>query len=105
MRAYRETVRIERNAPTRSARGAEVDVWTEVATVRAAVLPLTGREFYAAQQVNAEITYKVRLRYRADVTSGCRLVWRSQVLEVVGPPVNVESRNRELVLNCKVLND
>jgi SPP1 family predicted phage head-tail adaptor len=105
MQLLRETVSVQSNTPTRSARGAEVDAWTTLATVRADVAPLDGREYYAAQQVNSEITYKVRMRYISGVTSGSRVVWGSEVLEVVGPPITPRARRRELVLMCRQVND
>lgn len=105
MQLLRETVSVQTNMPTRSARGAEVDAWTTLATVRAEVAPLQGREFFAAQQINSEITYKVRMRWLSGVTSGARLVWGSEVLEVVGPPINTKAQKRELVLMCRQVND
>ena len=105
MQFLRETVTIQKNVPTRSARGAEVDVWSDVATVRADISPLAGREFFAAQAVNSEITYKAIIRYVDGIESGHRLQWRARTLEIVGPPINKNARNRELHLMCRVIND
>ena len=105
MQLLRETVSVQTNTPTRSARGAEVDAWTTLATVRAEVAPLQGREFFAAQQINSEITYKVKMRWISGVTSGSRVLWGSELLEVVGPPINTKARKRELVLMCRQIND
>lgn len=104
MRAYRHLLVLQRNTPARSARGAEVDAWAEVAQVLGDVSPLGAREFYAAQANNSEIEYEVRMHYRDDLTSGMRIVWGAQVLEIVGPPRNLASRNREMIARCKVVN-
>ena len=48
MKAYRHLLVLQRNTPARSARGAEVDAWAEVAQVLGDVSPLGAREFYAA---------------------------------------------------------
>jgi SPP1 family predicted phage head-tail adaptor len=103
MRAYRHPLTIQLNTPTRSTRGAEVDSWTTLASVLGDVSPLGSREFYAAQQTNSEIVYEVRLHYRPDVTSGMRILWNGQTLEIVGPPRNLGSRNRDMIARCRVI--
>jgi SPP1 family predicted phage head-tail adaptor len=40
---------------------------TPVATVRAAVESLTGRELYSAQQKVSEVTHKITMRYQAGI--------------------------------------
>lgn len=54
-------------------------VWTDLATVWAAVEPLTGREFWAQQQVQSEITVRIKVRYRSDITTGMRAVYNEAI--------------------------
>lgn len=54
-------------------------VWTDLAEVWAAVEPLTGREFWAQQQVQSEITVRVKVRYRSDITTGMRVVYNEAI--------------------------
>jgi len=49
--------------PTQDSYGQEVTGWSTVATVWAAVEPINGREYLAAQQLNAETKVRIRLRY------------------------------------------
>lgn len=58
--------------------------WVDVATVWARVVPLRGREFFAAAQIQQENTVRVILRKRSDVTSAWRLVWRGVAHDVTG---------------------
>lgn len=84
-------VRIERlveGSPNQDAGGVPDTTWTEVATVWAAVEPLKGREFLAAQQVSSEVTGQIRIRHRAGVDAKMRCVYGSRyydVLAVVDP--------------------
>lgn len=50
--------------------------WQDVATVWAQVLPLRGREFFAAAAVQQEASIKVTLRYRPDVSPSMRVIWQ-----------------------------
>ncbi len=46
--------------------------WEEVDTVWGAIEPITGREFWAQQQVQSEITARIRIRYRTDLAAGMK---------------------------------
>jgi len=53
--------------------GGEVESWGNIATVWARIEQLTGREFFAAQQINSEINTKITIRPMA-VTADMRAV-------------------------------
>lgn len=40
-----------------------VITWTEVKTVRASIRPITGREFFASQEVQADVTHRIMMRF------------------------------------------
>lgn len=44
--------------------GEPISTWQKFAEVWAAIEPLTGREYWAQQQVQSEITVRIRIRYR-----------------------------------------
>jgi len=60
-------VKILRLVKERNEFGEPVDTWKEVCTVWAAVEPLRGREFIAALRENAEVTTRIRIRYREGI--------------------------------------
>jgi SPP1 family predicted phage head-tail adaptor len=74
--------------------------WGDVTTVWAELLPQSGREFFRASQVRADLTDVVRIRYRPGISARMRLLLNGRVLNLAAPPVNVEDRNRELLLYC-----
>jgi len=100
----RHLVSIRNNTPTVTGQGERVDVWTEAVKRYAEIVPLEGRDFYAAQQVNSEISTRITLRWEnIDLTSKSRIVYGAQVYEIVAPPINTNMEYRELVLMCKEL--
>lgn len=81
--AMREQITLQAYTATRDAYGGEVITWADQATVWGAVDAITGRESYAAQQLDSVVTLRVRLRMRSDVTTKWRALWRSQVLSIM----------------------
>lgn len=78
-----ERVTIEAPTSTRTASGAPVLSWGVVATVYADVHGVSGREIVQSMQVDGLVTHRVKIRFREDVDSQCRILWRGKVLEVV----------------------
>jgi SPP1 family predicted phage head-tail adaptor len=93
-------VALQTATETQDGFGAPVPAWATTATVWGEMVDLTGREFFAAQQENAEVSTRIRIRYLAGVTPKMQAVVSSRtfdILAVMGP----EGRKRELHLMCK----
>lgn len=71
----RYLVAIEQQASARDAFGAEQDNWSTFALVYAGFETLSGRELFNAQKLNAEITTKITIRWRAGVLPEMRVNW------------------------------
>ena len=86
--------------PTRAddGMGGKTTTWTTLATVRAAIWPLKGTEAVEARKETGTITHRIRIRYLAGITAGCRVAFGSRTFELVAPPINMDERNRELEL-------
>lgn len=69
----RITIQSATTAP--DAYGEPIETWSDLATLWAQVVPLGGREFFEARQVNAEQTVRFRIRYRADITREMRVIY------------------------------
>lgn len=80
--------------------GQPIEAWTPYAAVWAAVEPLNGREFIAAQAVQSEITIRVRLRYRQEVLPADRVGHDGKFYDITAV-INPKSGNVELVLMCE----
>lgn len=84
MRAGRlnQRITIERVTETRGASGGITRAWATFATVWGRVMPLRGREFYAAQAVQAETDVKVEIRTLEGITEKMRAVVAGQVYDI-----------------------
>jgi len=82
--------------------GQPVDAWEDVLTTWATVQPVSGREFQEGAQVEAEVTHKVWLRWRAGATPRptMRLLFAGRVFEITSV-VNVNEGKRMWLLLCK----
>lgn len=80
--------------------GEPTENWTTLATVWASVEPLSGEEFFQAQQENAEVTHRVRLRFRSGITPKHRLKVGTRILDIVSV-IDPEERGLELELLCR----
>jgi SPP1 family predicted phage head-tail adaptor len=80
------------------AMGQDSITWLDVATVWAQCQAVRGREFFAAAQVQQEQTIKVRIRYRADVSTMHRILWEGRAHDITG--VVPVGRKNMLELMC-----
>ena len=60
----RHRLTIQSAAEVKNLDGEAVKTWTAVATVWGSVEPMTGKELFNAQQVQAQVTHKVMIRGR-----------------------------------------
>jgi SPP1 family predicted phage head-tail adaptor len=73
--------------------------WEELDTVWAAIEPLSGREFWAQQQVQSEITAKIRIRYRSDISVGMKAEYSGKTYFIKNI-IDHKENHRELWLMC-----
>ena len=95
-----QRVTIERFTSTTDAWGGTVEAWSPLATVWAGVEPLVGREYFAADAAQSEVTAKIRMRYRPGITPQDRVVHKGRNYNIVSV-IDVRSAGRELVLMVK----
>lgn len=80
--------------------GQPLQAWADVATVWAQAQPMRGRDYLAAAAINSEASVRFRVRYRDDVTSAMRVLWRGVAHAIVAPPVDVNGGRHTLELMC-----
>ena len=94
----RHRVTLSSKTATTDEYGGPVEVWTDVATnIPASVEPLSGRELVNAQTVNAEITTRITMRYRAGVIAANRITFDGKFYNLFSV-VDPELRHRELII-------
>lgn len=97
---YRHRVEIQAPAKSYDSEGQQLTTWTTVATVWAEIIPLTGREYFQAKAVNAEITHRVVMRYRRGMKTTWRLLYGARALEIISI-ADAEENHVESELLCR----
>jgi len=95
-----QRVTLERYTSTTDEWGSPIEAWAPLFTCWAAVEPLTGREYFAADAAQSEVTARIRMRYRPGITSQDRVIHDGKTYNIV-TVIDVRSEHRELVLMCK----
>jgi len=95
----RHSVAIQAHATSIDSYGGNVGSWSTVATVRAAIEPVSGTEARRDGQTAAEQVVRVVMRYRSDLTEQHRLLWGSVVYNIKSLACRDEAR-RWLELTC-----
>lgn len=75
--------------------GNYIEVW-------ASITPIVGKEFFAAEKENSEITHKIRIRYASGIKPSMRVNFNNRIFQIMSV-INYQERNSELQLMCKEL--
>ena len=78
------------------------DSWLPIVQTWAAVTPLVGREYLAAQAAMSEVKVKIIMRYRPGITPADRVSHGGQVYGIEAV-IDVHSSRRELHLMCRAI--
>lgn len=80
--------------------GSEIVEWQDEFSVWAEYLVKSGREFYAAQKINSEISAAFKLWYRCDIVPTMRIRAGNRYYDILY--VNDEKKYEgEMVLGCR----
>ena len=77
-------------------RGAPPRIGDKQFTVWASVEALTGRELVTAGQLEGDIQYRVKMRYRAGVRPDWYFTWQGRIFNPTEPPRDPDGRDAEL---------
>lgn len=75
-------VDILKRSVSENLQGEGIETFDVVETVWAEMSDLRGREFFASQQVQTEVSTRFRMRYRAGVTTADRLACDGQQYDI-----------------------
>jgi len=87
MRAGRLKHRISLEKPVKKQdpdSGEIVDSWQKVADLWAEIAPASVREFVAAQATQSEVTGRIVIRYRPDITNKFRITHKGRIYNIHG---------------------
>jgi SPP1 family predicted phage head-tail adaptor len=76
--------------------------WAVFAEPWAAVEPLRGREFWAAQELQSRVTTRIRIRYVEGITPKMRVLFGTRIY-LINTVIDQEEGHRETQLMCEEL--
>jgi SPP1 family predicted phage head-tail adaptor len=96
---YRLT--LQQSTESRSKTGATTEAWSDLATVSAEKMDLSGREYDAESLVST----RFRIGYRADldINAKMRCICNGKTYSLASPPLDPDGKRRELILMCKAV--
>lgn len=100
--ALGQRIRLQQRSVAQDPTGGQLATWTDVATVWAEVVPLSGRELIAAQAVASETSHQITMRWQpafADpkTVAALRVVFNGRHFNI-NAAINEDERNRTLTL-------
>lgn len=95
----RHIVTFQRSELVKLHSGARENQWIDIATTRAEVKSISGRELIASGAEMSEITVRVWMRYRPDINSTCRMVFNGLNYDIQSVIPDVKRTRLELL--CK----
>tara|TARA_Y100000310_G_scaffold316309_1_gene367839 strand:+ start:2007 stop:2354 length:348 start_codon:yes stop_codon:yes gene_type:complete len=72
IKGLRQRLALETETDVEDGYGGFSKQWVDIATIRCAVHPVSGRESFSQMQQRDNVTHRVIIRYRAGVTRGMR---------------------------------
>lgn len=93
-------ITLQKPTVTRGNDGSEVHSFVSIPSVWAEHISSGGREFYAAQKINAEVTDVFRIRYRTGIYTNWRVEFGNRVLQITFLDYSGQ-KNGEMILHCK----
>ena len=95
----RHRITLQKPVIIRDSIGQELEGWQDVATVWASIEPLSGKEYFNAQQTNSEVSTKITIRYLESITPFMRVFFHKHTYNILSV-INFEERNIYLQLLC-----
>lgn len=97
---FDKVVKIQRQTTKANSYGGVVQSWEDLATIRASIEPLQGREFFSGAIQLGDTISRIRIRYRQDIDRTMRVVYQNRYFEITNI-IDSKERHEELQLICK----
>lgn len=96
----RQRITLQKSVKTADGHKGSTEQWQDLASMWASVVPLSGREYFSAHQIKAEVTHRVKVRYREDVTVQMRFKHRDRNLYIESI-IDIKEEREMLEILCK----
>jgi SPP1 family predicted phage head-tail adaptor len=98
--ALRHRIDIEAATRTGNGSGGAVEAWSSVAQVWASIDAQTGDERVRSEGISGQVSHRIHLRYRADLTPAHRFRFGARVFDILAV-LDVDERRRFLRCLCQ----
>jgi SPP1 family predicted phage head-tail adaptor len=95
----RHNIEIQEKTTTTDEAGGFSEVWTAKYSLRAAIWPVSAKEFRENMRLQTDCTHNIRIRYRSGITTKMRILFGSRIFDIKGI-LNIEERNNWLDITC-----
>jgi SPP1 family predicted phage head-tail adaptor len=90
--AFRERVTLYSQSQTVDAAGSMTTAWTQGESIWAQITPLSANQIVLAGRDDAIRNYVMMIRYRTDINTNSRVIWRGRKFDVQGVTDQTEQR-------------
>lgn len=98
----RSRIIIQQKSSAFDAAGEPGGAWTTFATVWASIKPSGGGERYVNQQVIANVSHEIGIRFNSGITPKMRVLYGSRVFDILAVH-DIDERHIEMRLICQEL--
>lgn len=95
----RHRITIQRPIETQGSTGEMSVIWSDFADVAASIEPLRGREFWAAKEIQAQVSTRIRIRYCEGVTPKMQVQFGAKKY-LIDSVIDPEERHIQMDLMC-----
>jgi len=97
----RHRITLQKPGKVQNPDNGEMEVaWLDLATIWADVVPLSAREFVAAQAMQNAVTTRIKIRYRQDISPKYRILFRGKIFNIEGVLPDPDSGLEYITLPC-----
>lgn len=99
----RHTITLQSPGGDRNSMGQRDTTWTDRATVRAEVKPVSGRQEWLARQEQASTTHVITVRWSSNIVvadASWRVKFGDRLMPLDKPPIDIGERRKWLQLSC-----
>lgn len=101
---FRHLITFQKLLEVQNDYGEPTQAWNDEITSRAAIYPVSGKEFYAAETVNSEVTHKINMRYTQGLKPDMRIKFGDRYFNIISI-INFQERGTLIQIMCKELVD
>lgn len=81
--------------------GQDKTAWEDFKTVWATVKPYKSSEFNFMKKLKPEVSHRIYVRFRNDITADMRIRYHGRIFTIEGPPLDIDERHELLEIQCE----